>query len=81
MKTLGDGFIREVLKSSRGRVNDLANKSSTKRFLYLSVQTLDGRDFLVKMFTAIGSASAEADILGDSNLNLKSYLYKTFDAC
>ena len=33
------------------------------------------------MFTAIGSASAEADIFGDSNLNLKSNLYKTFDTC
>ena len=83
MKTLGDGFIRWVLKNSRGCVkleNDLANKSR-KKILYLSVQTLDDKDFLVKMFTALGSASAEADIFGDSNLNLKSYLYKTFDTC
>lgn len=39
LKTLGDGFIREVFKSSRGRVkveNDLTNKSSTKKFYILA---------------------------------------------
>lgn len=35
LKILGDGFIREVLKSLCGCVNDFVNKFSIKRFYIL----------------------------------------------